>query len=45
MTVRQFLHNLHTGGALIAALTSEKRLMTIKKMFIPPLAINNEFFS
>jgi hypothetical protein len=31
MTVRQFLHNLQTRGAFIAAFTSEKRLMTIKK--------------
>jgi hypothetical protein len=33
MTVRQFLRNLQTLEAFIAALTSEKRLMTIKKVY------------
>jgi hypothetical protein len=33
MTVRQFLRNLQTRAAFIAAFTSEKRLMTIKKVY------------
>jgi hypothetical protein len=31
MTVRQFLRNLQTHGAFIAAITSEKRLVTKNK--------------
>jgi hypothetical protein len=42
MTVRQFLRNLQMRGAFIAALTSEKRLMTIKKSLFRhwPLIMN-----
>jgi hypothetical protein len=43
MPVRHFLRNLQMRGAFIAAITSEKREMTIKKC-IPPLAIDNKFF-
>jgi hypothetical protein len=43
MTVRQFLRNLQTRGAFIAAFTSETINYNQKK-FIPPLAIDNEFF-
>ncbi len=42
MTVRQFLRNLQTRGAFIAAFTSE--IDDNQKKFIPPLAIDNEFF-
>jgi hypothetical protein len=44
MTVRQFLRNFQTCGAFIAALTSEKTIDVNQKKFIPPLAIDNEFF-
>jgi hypothetical protein len=40
MTGRQFLRNLQTRGAFIAALTIDDN----KKKFIPPLAIDYEFF-
>jgi hypothetical protein len=43
MPVRQFLRNLQAREAFIAAFTSEKGWMTIKKV-IPPFAIDNEFF-
>jgi hypothetical protein len=33
MAVRQFLRNLQTPGAFVAAFTSEKRFMTIKKVY------------
>jgi hypothetical protein len=36
--VRQFMRNLQTPGAFIAAFTSEKQWM------IPPLALDNGFF-
>jgi hypothetical protein len=37
------LRNLQISGAFIAAFTSEKQWMTIKK-FIPQLAIGTKFF-
>jgi hypothetical protein len=33
MPVRQFLHNLQTCGAFLAAFTSKKRWMTIEKVY------------
>jgi hypothetical protein len=44
MTVRQFLRNLQTCGAFIAAFTSEKRLITIKKSFFRHLLLIMKFF-
>jgi hypothetical protein len=42
MPLRQFLPNLQTGGAFIAAFTSEKQWMTIKKGLLGhwPLIMN-----
>jgi hypothetical protein len=42
--VRQSLHILQRCGAFIAAFTNEIRWMTIKKKFIPQLAIDTKFF-
>jgi hypothetical protein len=39
-----FCATLQNRGTFIAALTSEKRWMTIKKRSIPQLAIDTEFF-
>jgi hypothetical protein len=44
MTVRQFLRNLQTSGAFIAALTSKKWLMTIKKSVFRHWALIMNFF-
>jgi hypothetical protein len=41
MPVRQFLRNLQTRGAFIAAFTSEKMIDDSLKKFIPPFAIDN----
>jgi hypothetical protein len=43
MPVRQFVCNLQTRRAFIAAFTSEKRWMTIKKVY-SAIGIDNEFF-
>jgi hypothetical protein len=44
MPVRQFLRNLQTLGAFIAAFTSEKTMDDKQKKFIPPLDIDKAFF-
>jgi hypothetical protein len=43
MPVRHSLRNLQRCGAFIAAFTSEKGWMPMKK-FIPKLAIDTEYF-
>jgi hypothetical protein len=44
MPVRQFLRNLQTGGAFTLRLLQMKTMNGNQKMFIPPLAIDTEFF-